>query len=68
MFAMRRPATSVAETSLNFGFPQQNIHGAVVHSTPNLVADHFAPLQTNADARRLFWVPGDHIVDEARAG
>ena len=61
-------AAEMLDRLLNFGFPQQNIHGAVVRSTPDLVADHFAPLQTNADARRLFWVPGDHIVAVARGG
>ena len=59
-------AAEMLDRLLNFGFPQQNIHAAVVHSTPDLVADHFAPLQVNADARRLFWVPGDQIVDIAR--
>jgi acetyl esterase/lipase len=61
-------AAELLDRLLTFGFPQQNIHGAVVHSTPDLVADHFAPLQTNADAQRLFWVPGDRVVDEARGG
>ena len=39
-----------------------------MHSTPDLVADHFAPLDTGADARRLFWEPGDQIVTIARGG
>src|SRR4051812_41696105 len=59
-------AAELLDRLLAFGFPQQNIQGAVVHSTPELVADHFAPLDTGADARRLFWEPGDQIVDTAR--
>ena len=55
-------AAELLDRLLTFGFPQQNIHGAVVHSTPDLVVDHFAPLQVNADAKRLFWLPGDRIV------
>ena len=59
-------AAELLDRLLAFGFPQQNIQGAVVHSTPDLVADHFAPLDTGADARRLFWEPGDQIVATAR--
>ena len=51
-------AAELLDRLLAFGFPQQNIQGAVVHSTPDLVADHFAPLDTGADARRLFWEAG----------
>jgi hypothetical protein len=61
-------AAELLDRLLNFGFPQQNIQAAVVYSTPDLVADHFAPLDTGADARRLFWAPGDQIVDVARGG
>ena len=61
-------AGELLDRLLHFGFPQQNIQGSVVHSTPNLVADHFAPLDTGADARRLFWEPGDQIVQIARGG
>ena len=61
-------AAELLDRLLTFGFPQQNIQGAVVHSTPDLVADHFAPLDTGPDARRLFWEPGDQIVDTARGG
>ena len=61
-------AAELLDRLLTFGFPQQNIQGAVVHSTPDLVADHFAPLDTGADARRLFWEPGDQIVTTARGG
>lgn len=59
-------AAELLDRLLAFGFPQQNIQGAVVHSTPDLVADHFAPLDTGPDARRLFWEPGDQIVATAR--
>ena len=59
-------AAELLDRLLAFGFPQQNIQGAVVHSTPDLVVDHFAPLDTGADARRLFWEPGDQIVATAR--
>ena len=59
-------AAELLDRLLSFGFPQQNIQGSVVHSTPDLVADHFAPLDTGPDARRLFWEPGDQIVDTAR--
>jgi predicted esterase len=61
-------AAELLDRLLTFGFPQQNIQGSVVHSTPDLVADHFAPLDTGADARRLFWAPGDQIVNTARDG
>ena len=61
-------AAELLDRLLTFGFPQQNIQGSVVHSTPDLVADHFAPLDTGPDARRLFWEPGDQIVDTARGG
>jgi predicted esterase len=61
-------AAELLNRLLNFGFPQQNIQGSVVHSTPDLVADHFAPLDAGPDARRLFWEPGDQIVDTARRG
>lgn len=61
-------AAELLDRLLNFGFPQENIQGSVVRSTPDLVADHFAPLDTGPDARRLFWEPGDQIVDAARAG
>jgi len=61
-------AAELLDRLLSFGFPQQNIQGSVVHSTSGLVADHFAPLDTGADARRLFWEPGDQIVDTARTG
>ena len=61
-------AAELLDRLLAFGFPQQNIQGSVVHSTPDLVADHFAPLDTGADARRLFWEPGDQIVTIARGG
>jgi hypothetical protein len=59
-------AAELLDRLLAFDFPQQNIKGSVVHSTPDLVADHFAPLDTGADARRLFWEPGDQIVTIAR--
>jgi predicted esterase len=59
-------AAELLDRLLTFGFPQQNVEGSVVHSTPDLVADHFAPLDTGADARRFFWVPGDRIVSIAR--
>jgi pimeloyl-ACP methyl ester carboxylesterase len=61
-------AAELLDRLLTFGFPQQNIQGAVVHSTPDLVADHFAPLDTGPDARRLFWEPGDETVNTARGG
>lgn len=61
-------AGELLDRLLNFGFPQENIQAAVVRSTPDLVADHFAPLDTGADARRLFWEPGDAIVTMARGG
>ena len=61
-------AAELLDRLLAFGFPQQNIQGSVVHSTPDLVADHFAPLDTGADARHLFWEPGDQIVTIARGG
>jgi pimeloyl-ACP methyl ester carboxylesterase len=59
-------AAELLDRLLAFGFPQQNIQGSVVNSTPDLVADHFAPLDTGPDARRLFWEPGDQIVETAR--
>jgi len=61
-------AAELLDRLLAFGFPQQNIQGSVVKSTPDLVADHFAPLDTGVDARRLFWEPGDQIVNTARGG
>ena len=61
-------AAEMLDRLLNFGFPQQNIHGAVVRSTPISWPTISRRCRQNADARRLFWVPGDHIVAVARGG
>ena len=61
-------AAELLERLLAFGFPQQNIRGSVVHSTTDLTADHFAPLDPGPDAQRLFWEPADRLIAAARAG
>ena len=60
-------AAELLERLLAFGFPQQNIRGSVVHSTTDLTADHFAPLDPGLDAQRLFWEPADRLIAAARA-
>ena len=60
-------AAELLERLLAFGFPQQNIRGSVVHSTTDLTADHFAPLDPGPDAQRLFWEPADRLIAAARA-
>jgi dienelactone hydrolase len=61
-------AAELLERLLSFGFPQENIRAAVVHSTADLTADHFAPLDPGPDAQRLFWEPADRLIVAARAG
>lgn len=61
-------AAELLDRLLAFGFPQQNIRGAVVHSTAALTVDHFAPLDPGPEAQRLFWGPADRLVAAARAG
>jgi hypothetical protein len=61
-------AAELLDRLLAFGFPQQNIRAALVHSTEALTADHFAPLDPGPDAQRLFWEPADRLVAAARAG
>ena len=40
----------------------------VVRSTPAFVADHFAPLGTGANARRIFWRPLDRTLSLLTSG
>jgi hypothetical protein len=40
----------------------------VIHSTPQLTADHAAPHTYSPAARRAFWLPLDQLVALARAG
>jgi len=61
-------AAELLERLLSFGFPQQNVRAAVVRSTADLTADHFAPLDPGPDAQRLFWEPADRLIAAARAG
>jgi dienelactone hydrolase len=61
-------AAEMLERLLSFGFPQQNIQAGVVRSTKALTVDHFAPLETGPDARRLFWRPADRLIEGIREG
>ena len=38
----------------------------VIHSTPQLTADHAAPKQTSAAAQRAFWAPLDRLIALSR--
>jgi hypothetical protein len=40
----------------------------VIHSTPQLTADHAAPHTYSPAARRAFWLPLDQLIALARAG
>jgi pimeloyl-ACP methyl ester carboxylesterase len=48
------------------GFPPERIKVIAVHSKGDFTADHLAPLQTTAAAKKAFWTPADRIVDAAR--
>jgi hypothetical protein len=49
------------------GFPGQNIRLHFIHSTKSFIADHLAPMQTSAGARRAFWALADRLLAAERA-
>jgi pimeloyl-ACP methyl ester carboxylesterase len=47
----------------NVGFPADRIRMRFVKSRGSFVADHFAPMRTDAAAKEAFWKPADRLLE-----